>query len=175
MNKESRPRELPGTVDEFLAAAYAMEVEASDRYAELAEQMDSHNNSEVAELFSKLSRIEGLHRDQIMEQAGWPAPPDAVVIRWEWPEGAETTDYGDLHYLMQPWHALKLAEHNERRAADFFQRFADADLPIEIRREAAEMAEEEREHVRLIQEWLKRFPEPDEHWENDLDPPQVVD
>ena len=95
MSDDARPSELPATVEDFLAAAYAMEVEASDRYAELAEQMDAHHNSEVAELFSKLSRIEGLHRDQIMEQAGWTSPPRASVLRWEGPEGAETTDYGD--------------------------------------------------------------------------------
>jgi rubrerythrin len=174
--KDPKPTaRLPQTVEEFLACAYAMEVEASDRYAELAEQMDSHHNQAVAELFAKLSRIEGLHRDQIMAKAGWTSPPDTGVFRWESPEGAETTDYGDLHYLMQPWHALKLAEHNERRAAEFFQRFAEADLPAGVKNEAAEMAEEERDHVRLIQEWLKRVPEADTDWDDDLDPPQVVD
>ena len=175
MSNSNDVKGLPRTVEEFLACAYAMEVEASDRYAELALQMESHHNPEVAELFSKLSRIEGLHRDQIVAQAGWSSPPSTEVFSWEWPEGAETTDYGDLHYLMQPWHALKLAEHNEQRAAEFFQRFADSDLSSEVRSEAAEMAEEEREHVRLIQEWIKRVPEPDANWDTDLDPPQEAD
>ena len=55
-----------------------------------------------SELFAKLARIEGKHRDQIAAQMGWTSPPDAAVFRWETPEGAETTDYGELHYLMQP-------------------------------------------------------------------------
>jgi hypothetical protein len=37
------------------------------------------------------------------------------------------------------------------------------------------MAAEEREHVRLIEEWLTRFPAPATGWDEDWDPPNVVD
>jgi hypothetical protein len=37
------------------------------------------------------------------------------------------------------------------------------------------MAGEEREHVRLIEAWLARFPAPDAGWDEDWDPPNVVD
>ena len=161
---------LPRTVREFMAYAYAMEVEAAERYAELAEQMAAHHNREVAELFAKLARIEGKHRDRILERMGMVQPPP-VDARWETPEGPETTDYGELHYLMRPWHALELAEHNERRAAEFFEHFATARVPEVVRAEAAEMAAEEREHVRLIQEWKARVPAPEPGWDDDLDPP----
>jgi rubrerythrin len=166
---------LPRTVEQFMAYACAMEVEATERYAELAEQMDTHHNREVAELFAKLARIEGKHRDQIMRQMGWTTPPGTSSFRWETPEGPETTDYGDLHYLMTPYHALKLAQHNERRAAEFFERFAAAKLPAAVRKSAAEMAAEEREHVRLIEEWLAKVPEPEPGWDEDPDPPAVAD
>jgi rubrerythrin len=166
---------LPRTVEEFMAFAWAMEVEAADRYGELAEQMDTHHNREVSELFARLARIEGKHRDQIVAQMGWTTPPDAAVFRWETPEGPETTDYGDLHYLMQPWHALKLAEHNERRAVEFFERFAAARVPAAVQAAAREMAEEEREHVRLVQEWLARVPPAEPGWDEDPDPPAVAD
>jgi rubrerythrin len=166
---------LPRTVEEFMAYAYAMEVEASERYAELAEQMDTHHNREVSELFAKLARIEGKHRDQIAAQMGWTVPPTSVVMRWETAEGPETTDYGELHYLMQPYHALKLAEHNERRAVEFFERFAAARVPVEVRAAALEMAADEREHVRLIQEWLARVPPPEPGWDEDPDPPAGAD
>ena len=158
-----------------MAFAWAMEVEASDRYAELADQMSTHHNREVAELFAKLARIEGKHRDQIVAQMGWTKAPDAAVFRWETPEGAETTDYGELHYLMQPWHALKLAEHNERRAVEFFERFAAAKVPTPVRAAALEMAAEEREHVRLIEDWLAKVAPPEPGWDEDMDPPAVAD
>jgi rubrerythrin len=165
---------LPRTVAAFMATAWAMEVEAAERYAELAELMAAHNNREVAELFGKLARIEGKHRDQIAAQMGWTQPPEASVVRWESPEGAETTDPGELHYLMQPYHALKLAEHNERRAVAFFERFAAAAVPAAVRTAALEMAEEEREHVRLIGAWLAKVALPAPGWDVDLDPPTAV-
>jgi len=44
-----------------------------------------------------------------------------------------------------------------------------------VRKAAAEMAEEEREHVRLIQEWLAKVPPPERGWDDDPDPPNVAD
>lgn len=166
---------LPRTVEQFMAYAWAMEVEAADRYAELADLMATHHNREVSELFARLARIEGKHRDQIAAQMGWTKAPDASVFRWETPEGPETTGYGELHYLMQPYHALTLAAHNERRAVEFFERFAAARLPAEVAAAAREMAEEEREHVRLIDAWLAKVPLPEPGWDDDMDPPAVAD
>jgi rubrerythrin len=158
-----------------MRCAWAMEAEAAERYAELAEQMATHHNAEVADLFVRLAVIEGKHRDQIMARMAWTSPPDVDCLRWETPEGPETTDYGGLHYLMRPYHALKLAEHNERRAAEFFEHFAAARVPADVRKVALEMAEEEREHVRLIEDWLARVPAPEPGWDEDLDPPGVAD
>ena len=167
--------DAPRSLEALLSRACALEAEAAERYAELASQMESHNNREVAALFGKLARIEGLHRDQILRRMGWSSPPDPDAFRWETPEGPETTDYGELHYLMSPWHALRLAEHNERRAAEFFETLAAADVPRDVRAEAAGMAEEEHEHVRLIQEWLRKVPTPAAGWDEDPDPPNIVD
>jgi len=141
-----------------MAFAWAMEVEAADRYAELADLMATHHNREVSGLFAKLARIEGKHRDQIAARMGWATPPDAAVFRWETPEGPETTDYGDLHYLMQPWHALKLAEHNEQRAVEFFTREGELAPAGSIERDLyRELAAEEREHVALLTTEFRRW------------------
>ena len=43
--------------------------------------------------------------------------------------------------------------------------------PADVKRIAREMAAEEREHVRLIQEWMKKFARPDAGWDRDPDPP----
>jgi rubrerythrin len=167
---------MPRTLRELMARACALEAEAAKRYAELAGLMRTHHNAEVAELFGKLARIEGLHRDKILVRMGWEAPPDPDAFRWQTPEGPETTDFGDLHYLMTPWHALKLAEHNEMRAAEFFARLAaQRDLAPDLRAAAAENAAEEREHVALVRAWLARVPEPRTDWDEDVDPPNAVD
>ena len=48
------------TMSELMAYAYALEVEASERYSEFAEAMAVHNNHEVAELFRKLGLEPGM-------------------------------------------------------------------------------------------------------------------
>ena len=164
------------SASEFMAHAYAMEAEAAERYAEFADSMEMHNNHEVAELFRKLSRIEQRHADQILEQMGWKqSPVSSADVRWEGAEGPETADSTELHYLMQPYHALQIALHNEKRARDFFAHLAKVTTNAGVRKGALEMEEDEAEHVRLIEEWLKRTPKPDPNWEADQDPPVLSD
>jgi rubrerythrin len=161
---------------EFMAHAYAMEVEAAERYAEFADSMEVHNNLDVAELFRKLARIEQRHADQILEQMGWKQSPVSFAnVRWEGAEGPETADPTELHYLMQPYHALQIALHNEKRARDFFAHLAKVTKDAGVRKGALEMEEDEAEHVRLIEAWLKRTPKPDPNWHTDQDPPVLSD
>lgn len=166
----------PSSTAGFIAYAYAMEAEAAERYAEFADAMEVHNNREVAELFRKLSRIEQLHADRILEQTGWKKSPVAVAgYRWEGLEGPETADSTELHYLMQPYHALQIALHNEKRARDYFAGLARKATNAGVRKAALEMERDEAGHVRLIEEWLKRTPVPDANWEADPDPPVLSD
>jgi rubrerythrin len=159
-------------LEEFMKQAYAMELEAAERYADFATQMEVHNNSEVAALFRNLSEIEHKHALRIRKQMGWKASPQALTAwRWLGTEGPETGAPGDLHYLMQPYHALEIALTNEQRAARFFAGYARKRLPAAIRRAASEMAREERLHVRLVQQWLARVPKPEAGWDRDPDPP----
>jgi rubrerythrin len=162
---------------EFMARAYVMEVDASERYSDFADQMEVHNNLEVAQLFRKLSHIEGLHAKRILEEMGWKQPPQALLAwRWDDAEPPETGAVTDLHYLMQPWHALEIALKNERRAEKFFARIVrSVKTPPAVKKIAAEMAEEEREHVRLIRDWMKRVPKPEPGWDRDPDPPVYSD
>src|SRR3970040_1716565 len=73
---------------DFMAQAYTMELEATERYAQFAEQLDTHNNREVADLFRKLSAIEALHAKRILEEMGWPSLPALTpAFAWEGSEG----------------------------------------------------------------------------------------
>ncbi|MCX7891545.1 MAG: ferritin family protein [Burkholderiales bacterium] len=165
------------SVAELMSYAYALEAEAAERYAEFAEVMEAHNNREVAELFRKLARIEHKHSEQILEEMGWTSPPrpPSTGYRWEGPEGPETADITDLHYLMQPYHALQIALHNEKRAEKFFASLARKATAASVRKAATEFMDEETEHVRLIEEWLARTPKPAKDWALDPDPPAYHD
>jgi rubrerythrin len=159
---------------DFMAQAYTMELEATERYAQFAEQLDTHNNREVADMFRKLSKIEALHAKRILEEMGWPSLPALpAAFAWEEGEGPESAPLDSLHYLMQPFHALQLALQCERRAQAHFEGIAAGKAPKKVRVAAAEMAEEEREHVRLIQAWLERVPQPSADWDHDPDPPRM--
>jgi rubrerythrin len=159
---------------DFMAQAYSMELDATERYAQFAEQLDTHNNREVADMFRKLSKIEALHARRILEEMGWPSLP-ALPAAFAWEEGAapETAPLDAIHYLMQPYHALQLALAGERRAQAHFEGIAAGKAPKKLRAAAAEMAEEEREHVRLIEAWLARVPQPSADWDHDPDPPRM--
>lgn len=170
--------ELPmiGSVAEFYAQALAIETEASERYALLAEQMEVHNNPEAAQIFRRMSEIESQHREVIRRRAG-----DLLVggqpARFSWinPEGPETAELEKVHYLMSPHQALQIAKINEERAAAWFEAIAAAASSPEIKALAAEMAREEREHTAWVDEWLKKFPPPEQGWDKDEDPPVVPD
>jgi rubrerythrin len=158
---------------DFMARAYTMELEATERYAQFAEQLDTHNNREVAQLFRKLADIETLHAKRILEEMKWPSVPALPpAYAWDGDEGPETAPFDRLHYLMHPWHALEIALRCERDAQQYYENIAASGAPKKVRDTAREMAAEEAEHVRLIQEWMKRVPCPGTGWDEDPDPPR---
>ncbi len=164
--------DVPQTLEALMAQALAMEFDAMQRYADLADAMETHNNREVADLFRKMSAIENKHAAQIMAEMGWKQPPLAAAPAWEGFEAAETVALDDVHYLMRPWHALQLALRAEERAERFFARLAQAATVESVRRAALELQREEREHVELVRAWLARVPQPEPDWAVDPDPPR---
>ena len=162
------------SLEDFMSRAYALELEATERYAQFAEQLDTHNNREVAQMFRKLSEIEGLHARRILEEMGWPSVPALPpAFAWETAEAPETAPFDALHYLMQPYHALEIALRCELQAVKYFDGIAAGDVPLRVREAAKEMAAEEREHVALIKEWMKKVPQPSAGWDEDPDPPRM--
>lgn len=167
----------PRTLAEFMQKALEMEIEASQRYAEFADAMETHNNREVADLFRRMSEIENRHAEQIMAEMGWkePPPPTPGGLRWEGFEAPETIAVDEVHYLMQPYHALTLALASEERAERFFAHMAEAATTEPVRKAALELMGEEREHVELIRKWMQKVPKPDRNWADDPDPPRYTD
>jgi len=162
-------------ISELLAHALALEEEAAERYEELADVMESHNNPQAAGLFSKMADIEQLHVEEIRRQIARHGLKDLPSTKYRWVglEGPETTDHADLHYLMTPHQALSLALINERRARDYYRDIANRSCHEEVVKLAVELAHEEREHVAWVEQWLERFPPAEEDWDFDYDPPNL--
>ena len=175
--RASVARGATASIGTLMTYALWLELDAVERYRELADAMEMHNNRDVSELFRKMSTIEGKHVDKIMKQMGWTKVPPLPQGAAPWPgfESPETAAHDDVHYLMQPDHALALALKGEERAHRFFESLARAATTPAVRRAATEMAEEEREHVELVRAWMAKVPRPDDDWNDDPDPPRYTD
>ena len=165
----------PRTLAELMAVALEMESEAAQRYAEFADAMETHNNLEVAALFRKMANIETGHVQAIMSEMGWREPPPSRGFGAAVFEGPETLRLEDVHYLMQPYHALSIALACEERAEQFYAQLAST-VDVESVREAARVLQnEEREHVELIRAWMSKVEKPAADWFVDPDPPRYTD
>jgi len=124
-----------------------------------------------------MSVIEGKHADKILKQMGWGSPPPLPSGPAPWPgyECPESAAQEDVHYLMQPYHALEVALACEQRALRFFENLVRVASVPEVRAAATEMRDEEREHVELVRAWMAKVARPEEGWADDPDPPRYHD
>jgi len=161
----------------FLAHALAMESEAADRYEELADTMDVHNNPEVAELFRQMAKFSRLHGVSVAERVKDHELPKlkSWQFRWNTPEPPEVGTASGTHYMMTPYHALEFALENERRGMEYYASEAKGSDDAEVRTMAKEMAAEEAEHVAELEQWIARTPKPAADWAEDPDDAIVAD
>lgn len=161
------------SVPEFLAHAITLEEESATRFDELADSLEIHHNGEVVELFRKMAHYSRLHLAEARDAAKDMTLPHYAPWQYEWPdsESPETMAIDEAHYKMTPFHALSAALETERRGRDFYAHIAetvDDDAVVTL---AKEFAAEEQVHVTLLEDWLKRYPKPEENWAEDMDPP----
>ncbi len=166
---------VPQTLDEIMAHALAIEREATQRYNELADIMETHNNHEVAKMFRTMAGYEAKHAQEIMAEMKWTEAPPLPDVTWPGFEAPETAPLDEVHYLMSPWHALQLALAAEQRAQEFFAELVRVATTDSVRQAAVHMEAEEREHVELVKSWIAKTPKPDRDWAHDPDPPRFVD
>lgn len=162
-------------LDTFLAYSVALEEEAAERHEELADMMEVHNNPEVAATFRKLAGYSRLHAREIRDHSRGADLPRIAPwdFGWETMEGPETADIGDVNYLMGPARALEIAMGNERRAHDFYAAISRESPDDSVRVLAAGFAEEEQEHLALLEQWRAKVPAPDDEVLFDPDPPHM--
>jgi rubrerythrin len=165
------------TLEQFMAQALQMEREAVERYTEFADAMETHNNQEVAALFRTMAGYESKHAQQIMAEMGWTEAPAVApeILYAPGHEAPEAMPIDEVHYLMQPWHALQLALAAEKRAEAFFAVLARMATSEPVKRAALELQAEEAEHVALVQAWIAKTPKPEQDWAVDPDPPRYTD
>lgn len=164
-------------IADFYAHALAIEREAAARYKELAGQMATHNNPALAALFEEMSRLEARHLKELESRcADLPIPAyQPWQYRWHGTESPESVPYDEVHYLMTGRHALEGALAAERRACDYFRDIAANAADQDLRRLAADLAEEEEAHIRHFERALANQGPLAPDWDHDPDPPQSLD
>ena len=151
------------TVASLLAHAHQLEAEAAERYEDLAHQMQARKRPELAEFFHKMAAIELKHASKVDEMAENLELPRMAPWEYGWSdtEGPETTPISAIDDIVTPRQALRQAMENEERAVRFFEDVAEVTNDETVREMASSLAEEEREHISLLEQWLARFPESD--------------
>ncbi len=164
-------------VANFLAHAVALEAEAVERYDELADAMEVHNNMEVADLFRQLAKFSRLHLAEVKETAKGVDLPHLKPWEYQWhaAEGPESAPVERTHYRMTPYHCIHLALANERRGHQYYADLAYKATDAEVKKLAQQFADEEAQHVVMLEKWAATVKEPEADWDVDFDPPAVTD
>lgn len=157
-----RARRGSGAVGEFYARAMAIERAAAERYREFARQMASWGNVRTAELFLRLAHFEAQHAERLSESIAGMGLSSRSRGRLSRAEAlaSEVPNYEFLYRRVLPQHALLMALASERRAKAFFERERANSADPEIRKLAAEFAQEEAEHIAWLEEALEKEPQP---------------
>ena len=159
------------------AHAIAIEREAVQRYTEFSWRMTDAGNDAAGEVFGTLARLEAKHLDALLKRTRAMQLPALAPHQYAWLDaGAPETAARELVFrLMTPRQALAIALGAEKRAQVFFEHVLMTADDSALRALAQEMAMEEQEHVRLIEDWIRRTPPPTEDWAFDPDPPASGD
>lgn len=157
---EDRPTNpLITSMADLYTIAYQLEMDAVERYQMLADQMETHNQVELARMFLDLARAERLHAEEVRRSAVERGVADVIAPIGPWRgDSPEAVDIGEAHYLMTPHDALRLALAGEQRALAFYGEVAATHADSQVRTLAGAFAQEEQEHVDLCHRLLHRYP-----------------
>lgn len=144
------------SVETFLAYAIKLEEEATLRFGQLADAMDSYGNKDVGRIFRKLSDYSRMHLGEARARAGFRDVPTFSPDLFQWPdlESPETAAIWATDPLIARHDAFQIALESEKLGHDFYQSVVDQTSDPEIRVLAKEFAEEEAEHVAALKKWM---------------------
>jgi rubrerythrin len=146
-------------VTTFLAHAIQVEHDAARRYEDLTHSMEAYGNREVEALFRQLGELSRRHLKWAMARGAFQTLPQFSREEFEWPDGIspEAVGWQGVDGVMDELSALEVALEGEVGGYEYYKAVAQSAQDPEIRRMAAEFAEEESEHVAELQLWIDRF------------------
>ncbi|MBM3562522.1 MAG: rubrerythrin [Alphaproteobacteria bacterium] len=144
------------SVEEFLAYAINLELEAANRYGMLADAMEAGGNHEVGKLFRRLADYSRLHLAEARARGGFRDIPKMRPDEFVWPgfESPETAAIWAADPFIGREQALEIARDAETAGLDYYQRVLDSTSDPEIKTLAKEFVAEERSHVAELDKWI---------------------
>jgi rubrerythrin len=149
------------SLKDALDLAVLVEEEARDRYDELAEQMTQFRTPGAAEFFSKMVRIEELHRVHLQKKRETQFGNAPVTVKRGQLYDVEAPDFDAARVFMTPRQALEAAMASEVKAHAFFVAALTTVKDPATRALFEELAAEELVHQRLVTEQMARLPPDD--------------
>ena len=144
------------TLRDALDLALLVEEEARDRYEEFAEAL-AESTPLAAAFFTKLSRVEEVHRKQLEAKRRAQYGKEPSTISGSLLLEVEAPPTNAAHGTMTARQALEVALASETRAFDFFTRALTQVTDEQVRALFASLRDEEIEHQRLVRLELDRL------------------
>ena len=141
-----------------LDLAVLIEEEARDRYEDLAAQLILHRTPGAAGFFTKMMRVEEIHRKQLAEQRARDFGRQPTAVSREMIFDIEAPDFDEVRMNMTHRDALDTALRSEVKAHRFFQNALKSVPSVEVKKLFEELCEEEITHQALVKAELARLP-----------------
>jgi rubrerythrin len=158
------------TLEEFVAHALAVEFEAARTLRDLKAAFGERGEDQLASLCGKLADLEQEHYERLEERSRGLALPAVDYRLYAWLEShdADCCPRDMVFHIATPRALLEIALKAEQRAAGMFGRAAGYLRDAGARELAAQLAQEEGEHVRWVLDALARTPRDETDWETML-------
>jgi rubrerythrin len=141
-----------------LDLATLIEVEASKRYTLFVEQLGSRSDDDAASVFQSMANNENKHGEQLAERRLALFGDSRPNVRLDDIFDVEAPDFGAPRNNMSPLDAYLVALSSERKAFAFYDLALRYVNQPDVKTLFQELRAEEAEHVRMIEEIIKKLP-----------------
>lgn len=146
------------TADDLYAACHAIDLATAEQLEEIADSFAMSNNRDTARELKELA----------IWKSGHAPSGSASSNHWF------VVDPGDpfaLHYMMRPWHVVRIAIANEDRLLAALQELVARPTDTGLRRAVDGLLERQRSRIADLERRLAGLPPPEDGWDEDPDPP----
>ena len=146
------------TLMDALDLASLIEVEASRRYTQFAEQLGSRASDDAGSVFASMAVNENKHCEQLAERRLALFGEKPPTVRLDDIFDVEAPEVGDVRWNMSAFKAYRLALHSEQKAFAFYDEALEYVTQPDVKALFEELREEEAEHVRMLVKIIANLP-----------------